>query len=603
MRKRMLRLCSLALAMMLLLGAFPLSAAAVDQSEETRILNQIKTLYKQTLRGSDKHSLHGYCGTMINWHLYLLGITTTVVGNDGNTEYDHYSVQDYTTGGFRVRPYSASDYTLEEALNAITYNGTKDAYNLVIGFERTSTTAGRRYGHTVMIHAILDGMVYFSESYACSFNGKYYAEGAPIVCTIAEFAKFYNPWTEFEGVLHFGLKTYAESCAYYPAYLFIAVEEETTLYSAPCQPNADDRSRPIRVLQPGERIGVTGLYCNTEGEYWYQVEACEQAYLRADSTRVLSMRYDDVQVSSVGAPTVLRAGRGFDVKGKIRSRYNEITSVRAQVFSSEGNGRSHVMSVSALVAGNSYSLSGTRLSNELAFRLLAEGSYRYELAAVVGNYYYADGCLQTEWKTIKLWASDFQVTKSTSGSCKVTYDANGGSTSLNAVDRLVGDPLGTLPEATREGYVFDGWFTADGQQVTEAYEVGGNTTLYARWTAATDMNGWYVKDGEWYYYVDGCVQTGFIEIDGVMYHLNEDGCSDTGLMRIDGKTYYFHANGAMHCGWLELDGNTYFMLSDGSAAVGWLQIDQKRYFFNNLGILMPQMGTQEAIPPDHQTTV
>lgn len=566
MHKKILRIFSLALALILVIGMIPTSTEAATTTEEQRILNQISTLYKQTLRYSGLSSLHGYCGSMVNWHLYLLGITATVVGNDGNTEYDCYSKQEYTTGGYRVRAYSAAEYTLEESLNAITYNGTRDVYNIVVGFERTNTVAGRIYGHTCMIHAIIDGVVYFSESYATMFNGKYYAEGAAITCSISEFAAYYAPWTVFEGVLYFGQKTYAESCDYYHAYLYATVTEGTVMYSSPCTEAVDDRSSAVRTLQSGERITVTGLYVNPEGEYWYQVEDSSQGYVRADATQVVSMRYDDVTVTNVDAPTVLRYGKAFDVKGKIKSVYNEITSVRAQVFTS-GEEKNHVMSASASVDGYGYSLSGTRLSNMLAFRLLDVGSYRYEMAVVVGNHYYEDGHLQTEWKTLKFWISDFKVVKSTSESCSVTFDATGGTTTLNAVDLVVGESLGTLPEATRDGYVLEGWYTADGTQVTEDYQVTTGMTLYAKWTNATDINGWYVEDGMWYYYVDGVVQTGFITVDGITYHLNNDGYLDTGLVEIDGKLYYFYANGAMHYGWIELDGQEYFMCEEGCAPI------------------------------------
>ena len=94
MHKKILRIFSLALALILVLGMIPTSTEAATTTEEQRILNQISTLYKQTLRYSGLSSLHGYCGSMVNWHLYLLGITATVVGNDGNTEYDCYSKQE-----------------------------------------------------------------------------------------------------------------------------------------------------------------------------------------------------------------------------------------------------------------------------------------------------------------------------------------------------------------------------------------------------------------------------------------------------------------------------------------------------------------------------
>lgn len=595
MHKRILRIISLALAIMLLISVFPTSVSAAADDEVARINNQIRTLYRQTLRGSGKHSLHGYCGTMVNWHLYLLGITATVNGNDGNTQYDHYCRQEYTSGGYRVRPYSANDYTLEEALNAITYDGTRDVYNLVVGFERTNTSAGRRYGHALVIQAILDGVVYFSESFGTSMNGKYYPEGSPIACSIAEFAEAYDSWTVFEGVLYFGLKTYAESCEYFPSYLNATITATTPMCTAPCMPDIDDRSTVQRTLNAGERVTITGLYRNTEGEYWYQVEDLQPYYIPADNTEVLSLRYDDILSSGVGAPTVLRAGNAFDVKGKIKSTFNEITSVRVQVFACDDLGKTHVMSCTASIMGNSYSLSGTRLSNQLAFRKLAEGNYRFELAAVVGNHYYADGSLQAEWKTVKLWTSDFQVVKRTSGNCVITFDANGGTTDLNAMDMAIGTTLDTLPEASREGYIFTGWYTEDGQKVNGGYEVDGKTTFYAQWTNATDLDGWYTEGGVWYYYENGVPMSGFLEIDGIRYHLNAEGYLDTGLLRIDGALYYFHANGAMHFGWLELDDATYYMGEDGTAVTGFVRMGGNVYRFDANGVLQTDFR-QDKIP-------
>lgn len=588
MHKKILRMLSLVLAIMLFMSALPVSAGAADNAEVERINKQIRSLYRQTLRGTGLQSLHGWCGTMVNWQLYFLGINDAVVSNDGNTQYNFYASQDYTSGGYRVRLMSASDYSLKESLNALTYDGTRDVYNVVLGFERTSTAAGRRYGHTLLIHAIIDGIVYFSESFAMNFHGTYYPEGAPIACTIDQLAAYYDPWTQYEGLIYFGLKTYAESCTYYPAYLYAAVTQDTALYTAPCAPSVDDRSQVIRSVTAGERMRVIGMYENTEGEFWYQIDACEEGYIRAEDTRVETMCYDDITVSGIGAPNALRPGKAFDVKGKIKAKYNEITAVRAQVFTDLDSEKTHIMSASTGVGGLSYSLSGTRLSNDLAFRQLSEGAYRYELAVVVGNHFYADGCLQTEWKTIKLWASDFQVVQNTNDHVKVIFDAAGGNTELNAVNLSAGDSLGNLPRASREGYTFAGWYTADGQLVTGNYTVNGNETLYARWIRNEDMDGWYQQGEDWIYYVDGQQQTGFVEIDGITYYLDAAGYATSGWLKLDGKIYYFHANGAMHTGWLEMDGNVYYMRQDGSAATGWVQIESSNCYFDGNGVLRTQ---------------
>ena len=76
---------------------------------------------------------------------------------------------------------------------------------------------------------------------------------------------------------------------------------------------------------------------------------------------------------------------------------------------------------------------------------------------------------------------------------RVTFNPNGGvvSESFRAVSN--GDPVGTLPEASRSGYIFDGWFTAagGGTEVLPSMPITQNETFYAHWTRAytVSMNG------------------------------------------------------------------------------------------------------------------
>jgi uncharacterized repeat protein (TIGR02543 family) len=66
----------------------------------------------------------------------------------------------------------------------------------------------------------------------------------------------------------------------------------------------------------------------------------------------------------------------------------------------------------------------------------------------------------------------------------VTFSAVGGSASATSVNVVAGDPLGELPTATREGYVFAGWWTSSigGKQISAETVVSSNATLYAHWT-------------------------------------------------------------------------------------------------------------------------
>jgi len=71
----------------------------------------------------------------------------------------------------------------------------------------------------------------------------------------------------------------------------------------------------------------------------------------------------------------------------------------------------------------------------------------------------------------------------------VTFDANGGSCSPTSKVVKSGSTYGDLPNATREGYTFNGWYTEKngGTQVTKDTKVNTakNHPLYAHWAAKT----------------------------------------------------------------------------------------------------------------------
>ena len=68
----------------------------------------------------------------------------------------------------------------------------------------------------------------------------------------------------------------------------------------------------------------------------------------------------------------------------------------------------------------------------------------------------------------------------------VTLNANGGSVSPTSMTLKYGSQYGTLPEPTRSGYVFNGWYTSTsgGTQITSTstMNTASNQTLYAQWT-------------------------------------------------------------------------------------------------------------------------
>lgn len=83
----------------------------------------------------------------------------------------------------------------------------------------------------------------------------------------------------------------------------------------------------------------------------------------------------------------------------------------------------------------------------------------------------------------------------------VTFDPNGGTIANGTRKVKPGDPVGTLPTATKSGYMLDGWYTSaeGGIKITENTIIDGDITFYAHWkstyTVTFDPNGGKIING------------------------------------------------------------------------------------------------------------
>ncbi len=76
---------------------------------------------------------------------------------------------------------------------------------------------------------------------------------------------------------------------------------------------------------------------------------------------------------------------------------------------------------------------------------------------------------------------DILPTPSPTRSYTVTFCYNDGRTNTTKTTGINGK-LGNLPAPTREGYVFDGWYTTDGEKVDLTRKYDRDTMLFARWS-------------------------------------------------------------------------------------------------------------------------
>lgn len=551
------RLITLLLTLALIGSQLPSFARAHGASDKAaQIQQQITSTFRAAQRSSGMSSFNGWCATLVGWQLYHLGIDAEMHCKDGKDEYDMYKTQRVSTGGYKITCYPSSIYNLRSALNAITANGTKDAYNIMVGFERTSTEMGQIYGHAVLIHAIIDGQVYFAECYNSSFDGKFWPEGSAISCSIDTFCNSYNAWTIFDGIIYFGVKTYADTCEIYPAAMNAMVLTAAEVYKEPSDPGLYEAEKTGGVLTPGEIIRVDSLLKTPGGDYWYALDT-DHAYVPADALEFTSEDYTDITIDKLRVPGVLRKGNGHLLQGIISSTSCLLDSVTVSVYDTAAETEEPVFSGSLQASSSTIDLNTWKLDRYMSFRTLPAGTYQISISVHAYGFRLENDLPVERCKTLEIWRSELQVVSDWSQYATITFNGNGGNADIAQTVIKIGAPLEELPAATQETADFTGWtFDAAGQQpVPEDFVVTGDTTLYAQWKAATNLTGWQTKNG----------------------------------------TLVFYSGGAPKPGWTSLGNLTFYQNEDGSRLTGWHKIEDVWYSFNDLGILTDICNKEELL--------
>lgn len=511
------RILALSLCVVLLIAALPMTASAASVDEVERICDQIRSVYWKTY--SSAGTLKGYCGAMAGWELYHLGITDVAITQNGNDMYDILSTSEHICDGYYPELYPATSYTIEEALNTITACGTKDAYNIMAGFHWTTTAAGSLYGHVTVIHAVLDGMVYFTEGFTTPFQ---LDPSEPMICSIEEFAEYYDSWTQFEGMIHFGRDNYVDGVEMYACNQFVSSDAEVSLLSLPDFAEAEK----LRTVQVGERLRAVALCKDADGVLFYQILDGETVcYIPEALVKPVVFEYSDVTATDLSLPDHVELGSDYQLSGMIRSEFNKIYNLVVQITDPAGE---VVLSYEISKNGNMVDL-GTRLVNSrVDISVLPEGSYTYTILCDMLNHYVFNGTVIGEIQRVTVASNDFTV-----GNVVLQRKAVAAAAEEKAV-----------------------------------------------------KNGWHYESGSWYYYENDLPRTGWFCDNGVDYYLLDDGAAATGWQTINGKNRYFTGTGAMRTGWLDYAGGSYYMLSNGEPAKGMKEINGQLYYFSEIGRLV-----------------
>ncbi len=499
-------------ALLLTLAALPVVGHAETLSREDAVIQEAKRVYEACKGTAGRDSFQGFCGLMTSHQLYNMGINKVLEVKDGNKQFDYYSTLEKTTGGYYIMPYAVEDYSLEEALNAITQNGTRDAYNIIVGFQWTTTEAGAIYGHACVINAILDGTVYFVESFYTSLAGN---EGNVIRCDIPTFAAYFNDWMIYEGLIHFG--DYPDTCKQYPTNAFVQTRFDTTLRSQPCVVGMNECVR-LRDIGAGELLQATALLEDRQGRRYYRVDGGEYTgYVAASAVSVVEPCGEDLQLSELAAPDKMEENQDPAVAGKVEAKYSSVHAVCATVTDATG---SIVLRERLECKGKSVSLDA--VSDALPLDLLSPGIYELEISA--------DGACTVE-----------QL-----GQLRTLYP----KAVLHRQLLQVGQPAdrNTPPEQKKDPP--HGWVRQDG-------------TWYC-YDNGTPLTGWVQNRGRRYYLKeDGAVTVGWAQVDGVEYYFSATGAACSGWFTADGGVYYLPEAGGIATGKQQIGTGIYFFAEDG----------------------------------------
>jgi len=200
----------------LMFANVPITAFA--SAETDRVISQIITTYARSLQLSGRSSFDGWCGAYVRYQLIALGIISEAdsdVRGDGNKIYNN------TNSGKTTQGYNKTKYSGNNCLRDIISANGGNVYNILISwtYQYGGSVSNPGAGHATFIHAIIDNVVYYSESY----NSSGIAEGSPHTRTLDSFySRYNNSYGNAIGAVHFtsvhthSHNTYSHNSASHP---------------------------------------------------------------------------------------------------------------------------------------------------------------------------------------------------------------------------------------------------------------------------------------------------------------------------------------------------------------------------------------------------
>jgi len=142
-----------------------------------------------------------------------------------------------------------------------------------------------------------------------------------------------------------------------------------------------------------------------------------------------------------------------------------------------------------------------------------------------------------------------------------------------------GTQVSILSTQTIDGYIWgqidNGWIRldfTDYQASSTPSSPGGSSN-------------WKHENGNWYYYKDGQMVTGWVQEAGLWYYMDSSGVMRTGWTMVNGRWFYMNESGVMQTGWLQLGATHYYLNSSGAMQTGWIKLNNNWYYLHSNGAM------------------
>lgn len=181
------RTLCLIIALLLTLSSAAALAQQTAADRDTEIRDYIREIYAQSLEWAELDSFQGYCGICVGCQMYFIGIHYGSNCDDGNAAYENLLYEKKPREGWDFQAFPCENmkgsYTLESICREINDTNEDRDYTFTVFCFHTGRNDpwGMRFGHALLVYAIFDDTVYWTET----------ASGEPLVASIADFCARY----------------------------------------------------------------------------------------------------------------------------------------------------------------------------------------------------------------------------------------------------------------------------------------------------------------------------------------------------------------------------------------------------------------------------